>query len=179
MARLGGEHRQKCKLCSPVAVAKRVDRIQRCEKMRGLRREGFRGQTAHVTIGFQRGKGRIHLRCDMFRVAKYALVLGYSQRAEASRPRINVLKKMMMNGPIMTDAEAAGGERLLSPLRRDRRLEAVEVGLIADAGDVFEDAGIGIAIGIGRRVVHVRGQADDLAYPLMIARRRSSAERPS
>jgi len=80
----------------------------------------------------------------MLRVAEDALTLCYSQRAEPSRPRIYVLKEMMMNRTVVACAKPPEGERFLPALGSDRRLETVEVGLVSNVGNVLENARAGI-----------------------------------
>src|ERR1700677_1038861 len=179
MASVCGEHCRERQLRSPVAVAEGMDRIQCGKEVGGLRRKNFRWQVAEAPVLFQFRERSTHLGCYMLRVTEDALTFCYSQRAEPSRPRIYVLKEMMMNRAVVAHAKAPEGERFVPALGSDRRLEAVEVGLVSNVGNVLENARAGIAVGIGRRVVHIRSQTDGLAYPLMIASRRSSAERPS
>ena len=64
-----------------------------------------------------------------------------------------------MNGLEMPHAELPGRQRLVKPLRRDRRLEALQCVGVPKSRDVLEDRGPPIAVRVGGGRVHHPVQA--------------------
>jgi len=98
----------------------------------------------------------IHLARDVLRVAERALALEYAHSAEASRPGIDVLEEVAMDGAVVGDAQAALRQRLFGTLRRHGKFVAFERFGPAQARSVFQDRGVRIAVDFVSGIVHGR-----------------------
>ena len=94
-----------------------------------------------------------HLSDDVLWIAERAAAFAEAHGTELAGPWVHVLEEMVVDGFVVADAESASGQRLVSPLGGCDRLEFSEDVLISNAGDVFEDAGVGIAVRICYGVV--------------------------
>ena len=99
-------------------------------------------------------KQTTHLAVNVLGVAKRAVALAKTYRAEPARPRVNILEQMTMDGAIVPIVEVPGGKRLIRPLRRDEGLKFGEFRRIAEIEAVLEDVGARVAVGILDGLVH-------------------------
>src|SRR5690348_10657969 len=100
------------------------------------------------------GKQAAHFPPDVFRIAEGAPVFEYAHRSEPPRPRIDILKQVMMQGAIMRHAQPSSGQRFVGTLRRHRRLEFLQGRLVANASEILENRCTWIAVRVCYGVVH-------------------------
>src|SRR5882724_8942560 len=113
-----------------------MNRIERRQEIGGLDRERIIRQTAEAPLALEIGKERLHLGADMFGIAEHAASLGNPHGAVATSPSIDVLKEMMVDRAIVTNAKTPGRQRFFGPKGGGNRLESLEGGRFAKVGDV-------------------------------------------
>ena len=107
--------------------------IQFREKMGSTSGKCLGGQAFQMLPTMRLREQVSHSGGNMFRVAEQAFALGNADAAKATSPRVDVLKEVAMDRPIMRDAQTTGGKRFTRALFDDLLLESLQPAGIPDA----------------------------------------------
>lgn len=78
-----------------------------------------------------------HFSGYVFGVAKSASILSNPYRSKLARPDVYILEEMVMDCPVVGDAESSVREGFVGPLRRGNGFKGVERGLLTKTPGMF------------------------------------------
>ena len=111
-----GEGDQKRQLRTPVAFTERMDGIQLRENMGGSEGEVSGTQPAKLLVCREVGKQPLHLSLDVLGITKCTSLLGDPDAPNLSRPDIDVLKQVSVNGAVVAGTQTTSWKGLAESL---------------------------------------------------------------
>ncbi len=118
---------EKGELGSAISIPERVDCIERCDKLCSAYSVRARTEIPIISTNPQIEEQYTHLIMNVLRVAKNTISLAHADRARLACPNINVAKKVLVNGIVITRGEAPLGQRLVGSLLCNIILEPLKL----------------------------------------------------
>ena len=126
-------------LRSAIALAKGMDRVERCEERRSFFGKHIGWEATKVVLRFQTREQRPHLLADVLGIAEDASAFAEPNSPGPSGPGVQVLKEMAVNGAIVGDRQPACWKRFVGALGRGGRLKEVQFILGSKSWDIPEN----------------------------------------
>lgn len=125
------ENIKQSELATTIALPERMDGIDIGDVVSRTRSEVLNTvRVGQMVLSAEFAKNPVHLSVDVLWIAEPISALGGANLPCLSRPPVDVLKKMVMNCPVMGIVERTFGQRFLGPSQEHQLLELIKLILI-------------------------------------------------
>jgi hypothetical protein len=147
-------------LRSSVSLAERVNSVQFGKEMGCVKYEFGQADIFEISLLPQATEQPVHFSSNVLGIAERIGFFTHRDGSELTRPRINVLKQVPMDGAVVCNTKTAVGQRFVRSLSSRDGLELLQGNSIPEARQIFQNGSSRIAIGMLERAIHSRALAD-------------------